>query len=386
MNDQQVVIIGGGPAGLACAAELRRVGVPSVVLERGDTVGYSWRGRHDRLRLNTSRWFSHFTGTQYPKGTGVFPTRDDMIRYLEDYTERNQVAVRLHTRVARVDRVERGWVVHTSSGEIAARQVIVATGLCGAPAIPDWPGRDRYGGQLLHAGEYRNTAGFRDDADVLVVGPGSSGMEIAYDLAMGGARRVRLSVRTPPNILLRSLGGLPGDPLAMVFLAMPPRVADAQIRAMRRLTIGDLSAYGLPAPVEGPFSRLHRLGTAPAIVDKEVLQAVKARRIEIVASVDSLDETGAALADGTRAGVGVIIAATGYRTGLEPLVGHLDVLDRRGLPRVSGAGEAAPGLRFAGYSAQPGLISYIGREAKRTARTIASVADTARPGQSRPGQ
>ena len=95
------------------------------------------------------------------------------------------------------------------------------------------------------------------------------------------------------------------------------------MRFVRAKKVGDLSEFGLPAPEEGVFSRLKRLHVAPMIVDAEVLQAIRERRIEIVGAVDGFDETGVLLADGERIEPDTVIAATGYRTGLEPLVGHL---------------------------------------------------------------
>ena len=203
MSNGGAVVIGAGPAGLASAAELRRRGVPAVVLERADGVAASWRGRYDRLRLNSSRWFSKLPGGRYAPGTGIFPSRDEVVRYLEDYASDNALDVRMNTEVQRIDLDGTGWVVRTSGADVTAEQVVVAAGYEHTPFVPDWPGRERFRGSLLHAAEYRNPEPYRD-RDVLVVGPGCSGMEIAYDLAEGGARRVRLAVRTPPNMLVRS--------------------------------------------------------------------------------------------------------------------------------------------------------------------------------------
>ena len=202
---------------------------------------------------------------------------------------------------------------------------------------------------------------------MLVVGPGCSGAEIAYDLVEGGAKRVRLAVRTPPNIIVRDPVGAP---LATFFHKLPPRIGDNVMRLVRRKTVGDLSPYGLPAPEEGVFSRLKRLHVAPMIVDAEVLQAIRERRIEIVGAVEGFDETGVLLAGGARIEPDAVIAATGYRTGLEPVVGHLGVLDGHGVPR-SIAGEAAPGLRFVGYDPRPAQLRYLGHEATRAAKAIA---------------
>jgi cation diffusion facilitator CzcD-associated flavoprotein CzcO len=366
MSQRQVVVVGAGPAGLAAAAELGAAGIPALVLERADAIGASWRGRYDRLRLNSSRPFSKLPRRRYARGTGMFPSRDEMVRYLEDYARRHGVDVRLRTRVERIDREDGGWVLRTSSGDVAADHVIVASGYAHTAFIPDWPGRDRFKGRLLHSAAYRNPEPFRD-ADVLVVGPGCSGMEIAYELANFGARGVRLAVRTPPNIILRS----PVGPLfARAMLRLPAHRADRLMARVRRREIGDLTEYGLPQPKEGVFSRLKRLGVAPAIVDKETIQAIRDRRIEIVPGVESLDEDGVELADGSRVEPDALIAATGYRCGLDPVVGHLAVLDERGVPRVL-EGEAAPGLRFIGYDPRPAQIGYIGGEARRAARAIA---------------
>jgi putative flavoprotein involved in K+ transport len=366
-NDRRVVVVGAGPAGLASAAELRRRGIAALVLEQAPAVGWSWRGRYDGLRLNSSRPFSRLPRGRFRRGTGLFPTRDEMVSYLEDYAVRHRLEVRPATRVQRIGPQLGGWLLQTSSGDISAEQVVVASGYAHTPFMPDWPGRDRYQGHLLHSAAYRNAESL-GDGDLLVVGAGCSGMEIAYELARNGARRVRLSVRTPPNMLLRS----PIGPLfARAMLKLPPHRADRLINAVRRREIGDLTEYGLPEPDEGVFSRLNRLGVAPAIVDVETIEAIKDRRIEVVAGVESFDRTGVTLADGSSIKADAVVAATGYRCGLEPVVGHLGTLDRRGVPRTLRGEAAMTGLRFVGYVPRPAQLGYIGGEAKRVATAIA---------------
>ncbi len=370
MNGADVVVVGAGPAGLAVGAQLRRVGIPAVLLERSDHIAPAWRTRYDRLRLNTPRWTSKLPGSRYAPGTPLFPSRDEMIAYLEDYAARHELDVRFGTAVERIDREDSSLKVTTSDGALTAPHVVVATGLQHEPLLPDWSGQDRFGGEVLHASRYRNPEPFRD-RDVLVVGPGCSGMEIAYDLSQSAAKSVRLSVRSAPNILLRSLGGLPNDIPAMAMTRLPSRVVDAQIGVIRRVALGDLSAYGLPRPQEGPMTLLRRDGKTPAIVDREMIEAIKAGRIEVVPAVTGFDETGVHLADGTRLEPDAVIAATGYGTGLQRLVGHLDVLDERGMPRVAGGDEAAPGLRFVGFVPGPAQIRVMGAEARRAVKGIA---------------
>jgi cation diffusion facilitator CzcD-associated flavoprotein CzcO len=370
MSEHEAVVVGAGPGGLAVGAELRRAGVPAVLVERADSVASSWRGRYDRLRLNTSRWTSKLPRARYDRGTPLFPSRDEVVAYFEDYAARNELDIRLGTEVRRIDRVEDRLAVRTSSGDLTARHVVVATGHEHTPVIPAWPGAERFGGTVLHAAEYRNPEPFRG-RDVLVVGPGCSGVEIAYDLAGGGAARVRLAVRTPPTFLLRAQGGLPGDIPAMALLKLPTRMADAQARFVSRMSVGNLTDHGLPAPEVGAMTRLKREGKAPTIVDKEMIDAIRDGRIEVVAGLAAFSEAGVELVDGSRVEPDVVIAATGYSTGLEPMVGHLGVLDDRGVPRVVGGHEAAPGVRFVGYVPRPGQIGAMGAEARRAARGIA---------------
>jgi cation diffusion facilitator CzcD-associated flavoprotein CzcO len=380
---RDVVVVGAGAAGLSAALALKDRGLHPLVLERADDVGASWRTRYDRLRLNSARPFSHLPDRPFPRGTPMFPTRDQLIAHLEQHAFEPGLELLLGVQVDRIERDEGAWLARVSGGTVRARQMIVATGYDRVPRIPDWPGRDRFPGRLLHSAEYRNPEAFRDRR-VLVVGPGSSGMEIAFDLAEGGAAKVWLSARTPPNIFLREgPGGLPGDVIAQAMLHFPVRFADAVGRLGRRLDIGDLTDYGLPVPDEGVFARLRRLGVAPAIVDKEVIEAIKARRFEVVGGLESLDATGAAhLAGGKRVAPDAVIAATGYSRGLEPLVGHLGLLGDDGLPSALGERPAAAGLRFVGYVPRPGMLGYAANEAKRAAKAIAR--ELARSEQPRP--
>jgi cation diffusion facilitator CzcD-associated flavoprotein CzcO len=365
---EAVLVIGAGPAGLATAVELRRLGVPAEVLERSDTVASSWRQRYDRLRLNTCRWNSTMSGEPFPKGTPVFPTRDDFVRYLKSYAERHEVLVRFGVQVDRIDPCADGWRLSTSTGERTARQVVIAMGHENAPWLPDWNGLEVYSGRLIHSAEYRNAEKFRGD-DVLVVGAGCSAMDIAYDLATGGAGRVRVAVRSQPDMWLRAPGGLPSDLLALALFRLPTRTADRVARVTRRVTIGDLTRWGLKPPEESTFTRIARIGTGPTptLVNRAVIKAIKAKQIKIVAAVKAFDADGVRLTDGTALRPDAIIAATGYTAGLEKLVGHLGVLDQRGRPLTHGGPAAASGLRFAGYVPN---LSNIYREALHVAEQV----------------
>jgi cation diffusion facilitator CzcD-associated flavoprotein CzcO len=307
-----IAVIGAGPAGLSIALSLRDRGLRPLLIDRADEVASSWRRRYDRLKLNSGRPFSHLPNRPYPKGTAMFPTRDDVVAHLDRHARESGIELRLGTDVTRINRHGTGWRLDTSTGGIDARQVVIAIGNQHTARIPEWPGADGFTGEMLHSSEYRNPRPY-EGRNVLVVGSGSSGMEIAHDLATGGARKVWLAVRTPPNILLRSLpGGLPGDLVSLPMYHLPVRVADAIGRRARSANLGDLSEFGLPIPEEGVFSKLKRLEQVPSLVDMDVIEAIKDGSIEVVATVESFDRDKVVLIDGSRLDPYAVILATGY--------------------------------------------------------------------------
>lgn len=109
-----------------------------LVLDQAKHVAASWRGRYDRLRLNTPAAHSHLRGRRFPKGTPTFPTRDELVEHLERHVHSAGIDLELETRVERITHRDQRWRVQTSSGEIPARQVVVATGYEHTPSIPDW--------------------------------------------------------------------------------------------------------------------------------------------------------------------------------------------------------------------------------------------------------
>ena len=371
MSEHDVVVIGAGPAGVSVALSLRDRGVRPLLIDRADHVGSSWRGRYDRLKLNTGRPFSHLPNRPYPKGTAMFPPRDDVVAHLDRHAHEDGIELRMKTEVTRIGRHADGWRLATSDGDVDARQVVVAIGNQHTAHIPHWPGANEFTGEMLHSSEYRNPRPYQGRR-VLVVGSGSSGMEIAHDLATGGADKVWLGIRTPPNILLRSLpGGLPGDLVSLPLFRAPVRVADAISRGARRANLGDLAEFGLPIPREGTFTRVKLHDQVPALVDMDVIDAIRDGSIEVVATVESFDSDKVVLVDGSRLDPHAVVLATGYLRGLEPLVGHLGVLDAKGKPLVVRERSAAEGLRFIGYDVRPSLIGYMAKQSKRMAKRIA---------------
>ncbi len=255
--------------------------------------------------------------------------------------------MRTGARVERIEREDDAWRLETSAGAVRARTAIVATGYNSAPRIPAWPGRDGFPGELVHSSAYRSFEPYRG-RDVLVVGAGNSGAEIATDLAEGGAARTRLSVRTPPQIVRRATAGIPAQLIGMAIRKLGPDWVDPLSLAMRRAAIPDLAPYGLPRPERGLRSAFIATGTVP-ILDVGIVDAVRRGQVEVVSAVEGFAGADVLLADGTRVAPDAVIAATGFRAGLEPLVGHLDVLGPGGLPLRTDGEPALPGLWFVGF-------------------------------------
>ncbi|WP_228181819.1 flavin-containing monooxygenase [Streptomyces anulatus] len=374
-DGRPVYVIGGGPGGLAVAASLRARGVRAVVLEKSDRVGASWRGHYDRLHLHTTRRWSALPGLRMPRAFGRWVGRDDVVRYLEKYTEHHELEVVTGVGVTRIDRAPDGsgdWQLTATGGRVLrGRAVVVATGFNHTPRIPDWPGRDTFTGELLHAAAYRNPAPYAD-RDVLVVGIGNTGAEIAADLAEGGASRVRIAVRTVPHIVRRSTAGWPAQATGILVRRLPVRLVDRAGAVMSRISVPDLAAQGLPRPDTGLYSRV-RQGAIP-VQDVGLIDAVRTGAVTPVAAVASFDKDTVVLADGTRLTPDAVIAATGYDRALEPLLGHLDVLDGRGRPVAHGgrSPKGAPGLYFTGFTNPiSGMLREMALDAERIAKRVA---------------
>ncbi|WP_338697654.1 NAD(P)/FAD-dependent oxidoreductase [Streptomyces sp. Q6] len=370
-----VYVVGGGPGGLAAAASLKAHGVRAVVLERSDRVGASWRGHYDRLHLHTTRRLSALPGLPIPRRFGRWVARDDVIRYLEKYAEYHDLEVVTGVEVTRIDAAPggSGWLLHATGGrELTGTAVVVATGYNHTPRLPDWPGAATYTGTLLHASEYRNPAPYAGQ-DVLVVGVGNTGAEIAVDLIEGGAARVRLAVRTAPHIVRRSTLGWPAQLTGILCRRLPVPLVDRLAVPLGKLSVPDLSSRGLPRPDTGLYARV-REGSIP-VQDVGLIDAVRTGKVEPVAAVASFDGTEVVLADDTRITPDAVIAATGYRQGLEDLVGHLGVLDPatgRPLPHGPRTLPAAPGLFFQGYSNPiSGMFREMALDATRIAKALA---------------
>lgn len=367
----QTVIIGAGPAGLAVAASLRERDLPFRLIDAGHEVGGSWRERYVSLTLHTARSLSALPGMPIPKEYGQWVRRDDLIAYLQEYARQFELFPEFGVRAVRVEPDGGDWRVTTTDGVIEARSVVVASGYSRTPYVPPWPGREQFEGSLTHTSDYRDPAPYAGQR-VVVVGSGNSAADVVTDL-VGTAGDVVMAVRTPPNIVRREAFGIPSQFLGIASDVLPQPVMNAVSGLLRKTTVPDLTAYGLPAPTRDPYTQFLRTRTVP-ILDSGFVEAVRSEQVRIVGAVESFTTGGVRLTDGQEVAADAVIAGTGFRPGLEPLVGDLGVLDDTGLPLVSGARTLphAPRLHFIGIKVElTGLLREIRIESGQIAKALA---------------
>ena len=237
------LVIGAGPAGLASSRELTRAAVRHVVLERGRLAGQTWADLYDSLVLHTARPLSALPGLPFPKGTPRFPTRRDFVTYLQEYASAFSVPLRTNSDVIDLRRDANLWRARLTSGEeLAARSVVVATGILSNPYSPQLPGRERFRGRIMHSVEYRRPQPFAGQR-VLVIGAGNSGADIALELADAGVSVV-IAGRSGVSMVPLTIAGIPihyfGFALASLWwkkCARNPVVGTRLASALRNGTI-----------------------------------------------------------------------------------------------------------------------------------------------------
>ncbi len=363
MEACDVLIVGAGPAGLASAACLARRQIPFVLIEAERHVGARWRTHYDRLCLHTTKRYSTLPGLPFPREVGTYPSRSQVIAYLESYAARFGISPRFGEGLERASpsgvasdaAYDAGWEVQTSSHRYRARHLVIATGLNRLPVRPVWPREELFRGHIVHSADYQSGVPF-GGRRVLVVGMGNTGAEIALDLHEHGAR-VSLSVRSAQNILPRDFLKTPVQVTSMRTAWLPVAVRDAMGRVTSRMAFGDLTRYGLPAPRYGPATEGLKYGRTP-VLDIGTVARIKAGDIEVVPQIEAFSASGVTLTNGRMLDVDTVVLATGYRAGLEEL------LD---------APSPACNIHFVGYrNSITGLLRQIGVEAELVARAIAN--------------
>lgn len=369
MTNPDAIIIGAGPAGLACAATMRGAELTVTVLEKADSVGSAWRRHYDRLHLHTDRNHSGLPGMAMPRAYPAYPSRVQVIEYLESYATHFDIRPVFDSEVLCLRRSGALWCADTERGPITAPIAVVATGIASTPYCPSWPGSEAYRGAVVHSSDYRNPAPYLGKR-ALVVGMGNSGGEIALDLAEAGVD-VALAVRGPVQILPRDLLGLPILTWAILYQHLPARLVDTINAPILRLALGSFEKLGLRRAAKGPRQMIDEDARVP-MIDVGTLGKIRDGSIKIRGGIDRLTNDGVVFNDSKSEGFDAIVLATGFRSDLRRLIpGVAGVFDAQGVPRVTGQATDVPGLYFCGQTVSPtGQLREIGIEAQRIARDV----------------
>lgn len=343
----ETVVVGAGQAGLSVGHHLQRRGRPFVILDGADRVGDAWRRRWDSLHLFTPARYDALDGLPFPGDPDHFPTKDAFADYLEAYVDHFDLPVRTGVRVERVSRPGARYLVETSEGPIEADNVVVAMGTFQRPRVPAFA--DELDPRIvqLHSSEYKNPSQLQS-GDVLLVGAGNSGSEVAMDLAPH--HRVWMAGRSTGEIPFRIdrwFARTIGVHFVVGFLF--PHVITVRTPIGRRARPHVL-AHG------GPLIRVKKRDLAAAGVER-------------VPRVTGVEGGRPVLEDGQVLDVANVVWCTGYRGGFEwldmPVHGDLE-------PRhESGIVPDHPGLYFVGLlfldSLASEMINGVGRDADRIA-------------------
>ncbi|GAA4459586.1 NAD(P)/FAD-dependent oxidoreductase [Nibrella saemangeumensis] len=327
------IIIGAGPAGLAIAGQLAHHKVPFTVLEASEYIGYAWRQHYDRLHLHTVKEHSALPHLPFPDHYPRYVSRLQLVEYMERYAEHFGIKPLFNQQVTGIRRDPNGhWLVDTRTDQFTAPQVVVATGYNRIPYQPELPGQRNFRGIIWHSRDYRNGAPFAGE-QVLVVGMGNTGAEIALDLYEYKAKPF-ISVRGPVNVVKRDMFGRPTQPTAIFLNKFPNWFYDLMAGLSQRLTVGNLSAYGLQKPPYPPSYQIRKLGRIP-VIDLGTLDQIKAGHITVVPGIQQVNAKSVTFTDNREIPFDAIIMATGYRPGLAPILGPLAdrILDEKGYPR-----------------------------------------------------
>jgi putative flavoprotein involved in K+ transport len=289
----ETVVIGGGQAGLSVGYHLAQRGLPFVILDAEQRVGDVWRRRWDSLRLFTSARYDGLDGLPFPAPPDSFPTKDEMADYLEAYATHFELPVRSGTRVQRLSREGDRYLVDAGDQRFEAANVVVAVGTFQRPCVPGFASELAADLVQFHVVDYRHP-GQLQPGDVLLVGAGNSGSELAMELSHD--RQVWMSGRDTGHIPFRVdgwFGRTLGVPFVLRFLFR--RILTVSTPIGRRVRPKVLTTGG-------PLIRVKPRDLAEAGVER-------------VPRVEGVREGRPLLADGRVLDVANVVWCTGFHPG-----------------------------------------------------------------------
>lgn len=369
MSETDAIIIGAGAAGLAVSACLTQAGIPNLILEQSNKVGATWRKHYDRLHLHTDKKNSGLPFLPMPKGLPRYPSRDQVVEYLENYAHDLDLDIRFDQQVTSAQRFDGQWQVQTESSLHTAPNLVVACGYSRHPLIPEWPGKDTFPGKIIHSSEYKNGAEYKGK-NVLVIGFGNSGGEIAIDLHEHGAKS-NVSVRSAVNVIPKEIVGIPFLYFAIPQNNLPAWLADAINAPIVSMLIGDIRKYGLRKLPYGPVAQTRKDNQIP-LIDIGTMKLIREGHITVYQGVEAFSGNRIKFEGGKEAEFDAVVLATGYRPRVHDfLKDATSAFDEEGTPTSTGKESPVPGLYFCGYYVSPtGMLREIAIEAKKISSLI----------------
>jgi cation diffusion facilitator CzcD-associated flavoprotein CzcO len=365
------LIVGAGPAGLAIAARLRKALIDFVIWESSNQVAYSWSRHYHRLHLHTVKKFSHLPFVDFPQHYPVFVSRSQLLEYFEDYARKFKISPCFGKKLIRAESCAKGWLVADEEGTTSlVKNLIIATGLNSIPKMPAWPGMETFTGEIIHSMDYREASPFRNKR-CLVVGMGNTGAEIALDLAENNVK-TSISVRSPLNIVPLEAFGRPTQETALRLQKLPRWLQDAVGNLLKKITIGDLSTYGIEISRTAPLKQLLTSGKTP-VIDLGTVAMIRKGRIKVKKDIRSFNADQVFFADHTFESYDAVICATGYQSGIGNLLPEIrPLLDPYGNPKFAVGSGRWSGLYFLGFdNFRPGgILGIINQDSELIANHI----------------
>ena len=191
-REPEVLVVGGGQAGLSIAARLTQLGVDTLIVDQEERVGDNWRKRYHALVLHNQVHVNHLPYMPFPPNWPTYIPKDKLAGWFEYYAEAMEINFWTETRFAggRYDETDGRWTVDLQQPggvrNLRPRHVIMATSVTGIPNLPEIPTLDRFDGEVIHSGAYTGAVE-RKDSKVLIIGTGTSAHDMAQDLQSNGA-------------------------------------------------------------------------------------------------------------------------------------------------------------------------------------------------------
>ena len=347
----EVIVVGGGQAGLAMGYFLREQGRDFTILEAADQPAAAWRDRWDSLKLFTPARYSALPGLPVPGDGDRYPTRDEVATYLAKYARELDLPIQLGSRVRSLRRADDAYVLETDERTYEAEQVVVATGPFQTPRVPLIADQLDPHVVQLHSSAYRNPDDL-PEGPALVVGGGNSGFQIAEELAASHEVHLAIGSRQTP---------------------LPQRLLGRDLFWYLERT--GLIHKNLDSRIGQRLSgRDTLIGSTP--------RRIRRRGVEIYPRAVSAERSTVTFSDGAKLHIGAVIWATGFRSDYSWI--DVPVFDESRAPVHRRGVTESPGLHFLGptwqYTRGSALLGWVNDDARYLAQKIDEFSATGSPG------